>query len=126
LGPVDLATLRPKLRQAINKSRTGAGSAPFGDDPILDKVADEYAKELAAAGGNISNTRHSGLVSPLYRSFRTVDLLSGAPAEPMQIADEKSVLTSKEKLMGIGLAQGKHPSLGDNAVYVVLVFGTKK
>lgn len=126
LAAVDLATVRPKLREAIDKNRAAAGAAAFKEDPMLDKVAEEYAKELAAAGGNISNSRHSQLVTPLYRNFRTVDLLSGAKGDPMEIADERTVLTSKEKLVGLGLAQGNHPTLGQNAVYVVLVFGTKK
>ena len=47
-------------------------------------------------------------------------------ADPMQAADAKTVLTTKEKLIGIGLAQGDHPSLGKNTVYVAVVFGTKK
>ena len=76
--------------------------------------------------GNIPNARHSQLVSPLYRSFRTVDLLSGAKGDPLDVANEKIVLTTKEKLVGIGLAQGNHPVLGPNTVYVALVFGTKK
>jgi uncharacterized protein YkwD len=126
LAAIDITTLGPKLREAIDKNRRAAGAPPFKDDPMLEKVAADYAKELAAAGGNISNARHSQLVTPLYRSFRTVDLLSGAKGDPMEIADEKTVLTSKEKLMGLGLAQGNHPTLGQNAVYVVFVFATKK
>jgi uncharacterized protein YkwD len=126
LAAVDIATLGPKLRQAIAKNRAAAGAPAFNDDPTLEKVAAEYAKELAAAAGNISNARHSQLVTPLYRSFRTVDLLTGAKGDPLEFADEKTVLTSKEKLIGLGLAQGNHPTLGQNAVYVVLLFGTKK
>jgi uncharacterized protein YkwD len=124
--PIDIATLRPQMLEAIDKARTGGGAAPLKEDPTLQKVADEYAKELATHAGNISNTRHSQLVSPLYRSFRTVDLLSGPQTDPMRVADEKTVLTTKEKLIGIGLAQGDHPSLGKNTLYVALFFGTKK
>ncbi|HWE24298.1 MAG TPA: CAP domain-containing protein [Myxococcales bacterium] len=124
--PLDLATLRPKMRQAIDKNRASAGAPPLPEDPTLQRVADEYAKELAANGGNISNTRHSQLVSPLYKTFRTVDLLSGPQTDPMQVADERTVLNTKEKLLGIGLAQGDHPSLGKNTLYVALIFGTKK
>ena len=123
---IDIAALRPKLREAIDKNRTAARAPPLKEDPTLQKVADEYAKELAAHAGNISNARHSQLVSPLYRTFRTVDLLSGPQTDPMRIADEMTVLTTKEKLIGIGLAQGDHPSLGKNTVYVAVVFGTKK
>ena len=126
LAPVDVASVHGKLRDAIDRSRASAGTPPLRDDPTLGKVAEEYAKELAASGGNISNARHSQLVSPLYRSFRTVDLLSGAKGDPLDVANEKTVLTTKEKLVGIGVAQGNHPVLGPNTVYVALVFGTKK
>jgi uncharacterized protein YkwD len=123
---VDLATVRPKVREAIEKNRAASGSPPFKNDPALEKVAEEYAKELASAGGEISNARHSQLVTPLYKSFRTVDLLSGPQLDPTSVADEKTVLTTKEKLIGLGLAQGDHKTLGQNVFYVVLVFGTKK
>ena len=126
LAQVDASTVSPRLREAVNKKRSSASMAPFKDDPTLDKVAQEYAQALASAGGKITDAKHSQLVSPLYKSFRTVDLLSGAKADPLELADEKTVITSKEKAMGIGVAQGDHPVLGKNATYVVLVFGTRK
>src|SRR6267143_1317253 len=126
LAQVDASTVSPRLREAVNKKRSSASMAPFKDDPTLDKVAQEYAQALASAGGKITDAKHSQLVSPLYKSFRTVDLLSGAKADPLELADEKTVITSKEKAMGIGVAQGDHPVLGKNAAYVVLVFGTRK
>ncbi|HEX9574079.1 MAG TPA: CAP domain-containing protein [Myxococcales bacterium] len=126
LGQVDVATVAPKLRETINKKRASAGMPASKDDPVLDKVAQEYAQALAAANGNISDAKHSQIVSPLYKTFRTVDFLSGAKADPAEFADEKTVITSKEKAMGIGVGQGNHPVLGKNATYVVLLFGTRK
>jgi len=126
LAQMDVAAVAPKLRETINKKRASAGMPASRDDPILDKVAQEYAQALAAANGNITDAKHSQIVSPLYKTFRTVDFLSGAKADPMEFADEKTVLTSKEKAMGIGVAQGNHPVLGKNATYVVLLFGTRK
>jgi hypothetical protein len=126
LAQVDIATVAPKLRETINKKRASAGMPAFKDDPVLDKIAQEYAQALAAGNGNITDAKHSQIVSPLYKTFRTVDFLSGAKADPMELADEKTVLTSKEKAMGIGVAQGNHPVLGKNATYVVLIFGTRK
>ena len=126
LAQVDVSTAAPRLRDAIAKRRRSAGAGAFKEDPTLDKVAQEYANALAAASGNISDAKHSQLVTPLYRNFRTVDFLSGAKVDPMEFADEKTVITSKEKSMGIGIAQGAHPSLGKNATYVVLLFGTRK
>jgi uncharacterized protein YkwD len=126
LGQVDVATVAPKLRETINKKRASAGMPAFKDDPILDKVAQEYAQALASSNGNITDAKHSQIVSPLYKTFRTVDFLSGAKADPMEFADEKTAITSKEKAMGIGVAQGNHPVLGKNATYVVLLVGTRK
>jgi uncharacterized protein YkwD len=126
LAQMDVSSMAPTLRETINKKRASAGRPAFKDDPVLDKVAQEYAQALAASAGKITDAKHSQIVSPLYKSFRTVDFLSGAKADPLEFADEKTVLTSKEKAMGIGVAQGDHPVLGKNATYVVLLFGTRK
>ena len=126
LAQVDLSTVVPRLRDSVNKRRSSAGLSAFRDDAALDKVAQEYAASLAESSGTMSDSKHSHIVSPLYRSFRTVDFLSGAKGDPLEFADEKTVMTSKEKLMGIGVAQGNHPVLGKNATYVVLLFATRK
>ena len=126
LAQMDVSSVAPTLRETINKKRASAGRPAFKDDPVLDKVAQEYAQALAASAGKITDAKHSQIVSPLYKSFRTVDFLSGAKADPLEFTDEKTVLTSKEKAMGIGVAQGDHPVLGKNATYVVLLFGTRK
>jgi uncharacterized protein YkwD len=126
LAAVDVGSLRTKLRQAIDQKRRAAGMATFATDAVLERIAGEYAKELAGSKGNISNVRHSQLVSPLYKNYRTVDLVSGVKGDPLEFAEEKTVTASKEKAMGIGIAQGDHPVLGKNAVYVVLLFATKK
>ena len=126
LSRVDKATVAPRLREAIAKRRASAGAPALRDDPALDKVAQAYAEALAAGGGNITDAKHSQLVTPLYRDFRTVDFISGAKSDPLEFADEKTVITAKEKAVGIGVAQGVHPVLGKNATYVVLLFGTRK
>ncbi|MFL5309979.1 MAG: CAP domain-containing protein [Myxococcales bacterium] len=126
LAQMDASAVAPKLREALNKRRASAGMAAFKDDPTLDKVAQEYAQALAGAGGKMSDAKHSQLASPLYKSFRIVDVLSGAKVDPLEFADEKTVITSKEKAIGIGVSQGDHPVLGKNATYVVLVTGTRK
>jgi len=126
LSKMDVSTVAPKLRETINKRRASAGMPAFKEDPVLEKIAQEYAQALASGNGNINDAKHSQIVNPLYRTFRTVDFLSGAKADPMEFADEKAVITSKEKAMGVGVAQGNHPVLGKNATYVVLLFGTRK
>ncbi len=126
LSKTDVSTVAPKLRETINKRRASAGMPAFKEDPVLEKIAQEYAQALASGNGNINDAKHSQIVNPLYRTFRTVDFLSGAKADPMEFADEKAVITSKEKAMGVGVAQGNHPVLGKNATYVVLLFGTRK
>jgi uncharacterized protein YkwD len=126
LAQVDVGTAAPKLREAINKRRTGSRMAAFADDPVLDKAAQQYAQALASGNGKIGDAKRLEIVGPVYRLFRTADELYGAKADPLEFADENAVVTSKEKAMGIGLAQGSHPVLGKNATYVVLLFGTRK
>jgi uncharacterized protein YkwD len=126
LAQLDVSTVAPRLRDAVNKRRSSAGMSAFRDDATLDKVAQEYAASLAESAGNMSDGKHNHIVAPLYRNFRTVDFLSGAKGDPLEFADEKTVITSKERAMGIGVAQGNHPVLGKNATYVVLLFGTHK
>ncbi len=125
LPPADAEVVRPKLRAAIRRRRTDARAAPAASDPVLEDVAQRYAKELAAARGDLAKPRANELVAPLYKSFGTVNLVSGAKAEPLDFAEEPGVV-APGKLMGVGVAQGGNPVLGRNAVYVVVIVGARR
>ena len=44
----------------------------------------------------------------------------------MAFAAEPSLLGKAGKGMGVGAARGKHPVIGKNAVYVVVITATKR
>ncbi len=125
LPPVDVAELRTKLHAAVARKRADARAAPAEKDPRLEEVAQKYATELAAAGGNLSNAQANALVAPLYKSYQRLSVLSGAKVDPLEFAEEPGV-TSAGNRLGIGVAQGNHPTLGKNTVFVVILVGEER
>jgi uncharacterized protein YkwD len=119
VGKIDASALRQQVRQAVAEKRAAAGAAPIGDDKTLDDVAQEYAKQLAAAGGKLERSKGDALLRPLYASFSKVDFISGQTPDPTTFAADPSML-SKTKSLGIGIAQG--PS----DVFAVFIFGNRK
>lgn len=121
---IDAEALRGKLREAIAQRRAGASAAPFASDATLDGVAQKYASELVAAGGTLGKEREGDILAPIYKGYRSVDLISGAKPEPLDFADEPRLLGAAT-LLGVGVAQGSSPVLGKNAIFVVIVSATK-
>ncbi len=125
LPPVDTAAVRTRLHAAIARKRADARAGPLASDPALEQVSQKYAEELAGARGQLADARASVLVAPLYKSFRSVNVLSGAKPDPLEFAEEPGVVAAG-KLVGVGVAQGANPLLGKNAVYVVVLIGARK
>ena len=125
LPPVDAEAVRAKLRAAIARKRADARAQPLASDPMLEDLAQRYAQELAAAKGALPKPRADALVAPLYKSFRNVNVLSGAKAEPLDFAEEPGV-AGPGKVIGLGVAQGANAVLGKNAVYVVIFVGARR
>lgn len=125
LPPLDPEVVRKKLRDAVERKRRDARRSPVTFDPTLDGVAEKYAQELAKAGGTLPPDRKAELTAPLHKGFKTVQVLSGARADPLDFAEEPEVV-SAGKFAGVGVAIGMHPTLGRNAVYAVIVVGSKR
>ena len=125
LPPLDVAKVRGQLREAVAQKRKDARTNPLEDDAQLDEIAQKFSTALAEAGGNLTKEKQDELTSPLRKAFRTVTMVSGAKQEPLDFAEEPQT-TSTGKVLGVGVAQGKHPVLGRNAVYVTLMIGTPK
>ena len=123
LPPVDLAKTRQDLKAAVAQKRKDARMTPLAVDPLLDEVAQKYAAALAEAGGSLPKEKLSEITAPLNRTMRTLTILSGAKPDPLDFAEEPQV-TAVAKAVGVGVAQGKHPVLGRNAVYVAIMVGT--
>lgn len=118
-GKIDASVVRQQVRKAVAEKRATAGVAPIGDDKALDDVAQEYAKQLAAAGGKLERSKGDVLLRPLYARFSKVDFISGQTPDPTAFAADPSML-SKTQFLGIGVAQG--PS----GVFAVFIFGNRK
>jgi uncharacterized protein YkwD len=125
LPTVDTQALREKVRAAIARRRSEARAPVLTKDPALDQVAQNYAQELAANRGTISKERGNQILAPVMRSFRTINVVSSVKPEPLEIAEEPGIV-SNAKALGVGVAQGTHPSLGKNAIYVVAILATRR
>lgn len=121
---VDTEAFRGKLREAIAQKRAAAGAAVLASDATLEGVAQKYASELVATGGAIAKDREGDILGPIYKGYRSVDLISGAKPEPLEFAEEPRLL-GPTTLLGVGVAQGSSPVLGKNAIFVVIVSATK-
>jgi uncharacterized protein YkwD len=125
LQPLDVAELREKIYGALARRRSEARAPALRKDAGLEETAQKYASELAAARGELPKPREKELTAPLYKQFLTVNILGGAKNDPLEFAEEPGVV-SKGKLIGVGVAQGTHAVLGKNAVYVVILIGTRR
>lgn len=123
--PVDAEALRAKLRAAVARKRADARTDKLAADPALEDVAQKYATALAAAKGELPKAQADAILSPLYKTFRTVSLVGGAKPEPLEFAEEPGVV-SPAKVMGVGVAGGANPVLGRNTAYVIILVGTRR
>lgn len=125
LPPIDVAKVRQQLRDAVTQKRKDARTNALADDATLDATAQKYAEALAAGGGTLPKEKSQELTAPLNTGFRSVTMVSGAKPEPLDLAEEPQT-TATGKVLGVGAAQGRHPVLGRNAVYAVIMVGTPR
>ncbi len=125
LAAIDTEAVRKDLRAAIAKKRRDARDPALASDPILEDVAQKYAKALADAKGSLPKARADELLLPLHKTFRKVDVISGVKNDPLEFAEEPGIVGTA-KVVGIGVAQGAHSALGQNATYVVIITGTRR
>jgi uncharacterized protein YkwD len=125
LPPVDPQQARAALREAVARKRKDARATPLAEDDTLEATAQRFAEALAQAQGQLPKEKQSELTSPLTKAYKTVTMVAGAKQDPLEFAEEPQA-TAAGKGLGVGVARGKHPVLGRNATYVVLMVGTKK
>ncbi|MFL5298995.1 MAG: CAP domain-containing protein [Anaeromyxobacteraceae bacterium] len=123
--PIDPAALTAQLRTAIDQRRADARGQKLSDDPLLAEVAQRYAAALAAGKGTIPKERESQIVAPLYKVFRTVNIMAGVKPNALEFAEEPGIV-SADKLVGVGIAPGQSAALGKNSAYVVVLTGTRR
>jgi len=126
LPELDPVKVRADVRATLLERRAAAKAAALAPDPALEEVAQRYADALAAAGGNLSDADAEKLFSAVTRKYKEINLVSGAKADPLEFAADPSLLGKSGKALGAGAARGRHPVLGKNAVYVVVLTATKR
>lgn len=122
LPPVDLVQVRKDLLAAIAERRAEGKVPVIPVDPSLHEVAQKFAQEMAAAKGTLPEERDTQLLDSLKKTYKGVNMLAGGASAPLEFAKDKKVLASG-KALGVGLAQGDHPTLGRNAFFVVILLG---
>ncbi|MGE5048678.1 MAG: CAP domain-containing protein [Deltaproteobacteria bacterium] len=124
LPPPDPEAIKAKLYQSIEQRRSDARAAAVTKDPELEKIAQEYATEMAKDKGQVPRAKVSEIEAPLYKGFSKVDEIGGVKADPMEFAQEPGVV-GDAKLVGIGTAVGVSPNFGKNSTYVIILMGKK-
>jgi len=120
--PVDPVAARQELLAAIAARRAEAKAPLLPVEPALQEVAQKYAEEMAAAKGKLPEARDTQLLDSLRKAYKGVNMLAGAATSTEQFAKDRKVLANG-KALGVGLAQGQHPTAGRNALYVVILIG---
>jgi uncharacterized protein YkwD len=125
LAVIDAEAMRASLRDAVAGRRKDARADPVKSDPLLEDVAQKYAAAMAAGKGKPPEDKLSEVVAPLYKAMRVVSVTAGTKLEPLEVVEEPGVV-STAKVFGVGVAQGFNLILGNNAVYVAIIVGTRK
>jgi len=120
--PVDLARAVMAVRQKLRYTR------PVQDDPGLDSVAQKLADELAR-GLDTKDARAHAIMTLDKRAsrFRRVGTVITAVADLDALTGE--ALLGDDKAIthvGVGVAQGPHPDIGDTAIWVVLLVAEQR
>ncbi|HET9751462.1 MAG TPA: CAP domain-containing protein, partial [Myxococcales bacterium] len=124
LPPPDAEAIKAKLYEGIEQRRSDARAGAVSKDPELEKIAQEYASEMAKNKGQVPRARVSEIEAPLYKGFSKVDEIGGVKADPMEFAQEPGVV-GDAKLVGVGTAVGISPNFGKNSTYVIILMGKK-
>jgi uncharacterized protein YkwD len=112
------------IRESIDKKRVAEKAPPLTADPALEKLARDYAAVVAAAGGPPPKARTEELVAALKKGFRDTTFLVDARIDLADFAEDPNAV-AKGKLVGLGGALGRHPRLGKNTLFVVLIIANK-
>ena len=124
LPAADTEGMRGKIREAVFQKRKDARAGPLVSDETLERVAQDYAREMSLAKGEVAKEKIDAVLKPVQGAFKSVHVISGAKADPADFAEEPGIV-GREGLVGVGVAQGQHPVLGRNALWVVIVLGAR-
>ncbi|MBK9518463.1 MAG: CAP domain-containing protein [Anaeromyxobacter sp.] len=122
--PPDVPAMKQAIRDAIAKKRAADKQAALTADAGLEKLANEYAAAVAAAGGPPPKATTEQLNRALQKAYKNINLLVDARLDPSDFAEDSDALGTG-RLLGLGGALGRHPRLGKNTLFVVLIVANK-
>ncbi len=124
LPPPDADEVKANLYQAIARRRGDARAGAVTKDAQLEQIAQAYASEMAKQSGKVPKERIAEIEAPLYKSFATVNEIGGVKADPLDFAEEPSIV-GDAKAVGVGVGVGSSPQFGKNSTYVVILMGKR-
>lgn len=118
-----LGQARQQAEAALASARKAAGLNPVHVDKDLEAIAQELAEGLAR-GENKDKAaqRADRRTEPLAGRFSSVTTVVVVVGDPSGFTDD-SVLDARARSYGLGLAQGRHAEMGEDAYYVVVLLG---
>ena len=123
----DTNSTASQLVAAIAERRAEAKVPPLKVNPTLQAAAQKYAEELAAAHGDLPESRDEQILAEVRKGYKgSVSMLSGASTVPLDYAKQPKLIASGPDALGVGVAQGDHPKLGRNTYFVVILRGTSR
>lgn len=118
VSPVSANDARVAVMHALDDQRTKARLAPVDNDRILDNLAQTFATSLARTNGEAK----APSLERATRKYASVTTEIVVVADANRATSER-LMRATAHALGVGVAQGHHPQLGDNALYVVIIVG---
>ncbi len=121
-GKVDPVAAVAQVRKAI------AGVSMASEDPQLSRLAQRQAQEVASGISPSDSTKHTSARANTEGLPGRYSRVSTAviPVPRVSAFQADKVFDAKITNYGVGIAQGPNPTLGDNAIYIVLLIAVRR
>jgi uncharacterized protein YkwD len=111
-------------REGISEKRTASGVKQLSGDSELDAIAQRLADGLAHGDGRdeleARSNRELDAVGDRYSNVTTILSVVGDAAD---VGNTDGVDDGGAQRYGLGIAQGRDPQMGENAIFVVIIMG---
>jgi hypothetical protein len=112
---------------AVARQKFMAARPKLVDAPTLDGLAQQLANGLAAGeSAEAAYQAISGQVNGLGRVYQRVGSVITAVADLDAVDGAGLLAGSAADEIGLGIAQGTHPQIGDNAIWIVALLGERR
>lgn len=118
VSPVSTNEARSAVLRALDEQRHKARLAPVDSDRTLDNLAQTFATNLARTGGEAK----APSLEKATRKYASVTTEIVVVADANRATSDR-LMRASASAVGVGVAQGRHPQLGENALYVVIIIG---